>query len=77
MTNILALNHLDFLGRFETMDEDLQAVFARLELPIDDMEVRNVSENRTDFRAFYTPELVEAVAHIYDKDIRVFGYRFN
>ncbi len=66
---------VDFVGRFENLNEDFQAICGKLsvrhQLP---------ALNRTGgapYQSFYTDELVELVRYTYQSDIDEFGYRFD
>lgn len=43
------------------------------------LEVRNANRSgeAVDYRSFYTPELVEHVGQIYERDVRAFDYEFS
>jgi hypothetical protein len=68
---------VDFVGRFETLSEDLASVMqtlgveTKLALP-----KTNVSESR-DYRSYYTPELRDRVAEWYAPEIKLLGYAFE
>ncbi len=67
---------VDFVGRFEHLGRDLDtALSGRLGRRID-LPHLNAS-SRGDYRKFYSPDLAEEVARIYERDIRAFGYRFE
>jgi hypothetical protein len=36
----------------------------------------NRSGDRVDYRELYTPEMADLVGHIYQDDVRAFGYEF-
>lgn len=67
---------VDHVGRFE----DLASTFSLLN-SISPGAVRTVMSNRSgsavDYRTFYTRELAEIVASLYDEDIARFGYIFD
>lgn len=66
----------DFIGRQETFEADLQAVFARLGLPLTDVRERNVDASRPDYREVYTDRMRKRVGNLFEKDCRAFGYEF-
>lgn len=74
-----SLNHeieLDYIGRFENLQEDFDRVcdgigMARRELPH-----RN-SSSHGHYTDYYTDATREIVARLYAKDIEYFGYRFG
>ena len=68
----LQVNHL---GRVE----DLASTIAWVEQvigPLGSLPWTNKSGDTIDYRSAYTPEMVQTVARIYDRDIRLFGYDF-
>jgi len=66
----------DHFVHFESLQEDFEAVFARLGIPV----LRFPFENRTKHRPYWTyydDETREIVADLYRQDIEAFGYRFE
>ena len=66
---------VDFVGRFEDLDEDfgrvcrvlgVRAVLPRL----------NTSRRKADYRRYYDDEAAELVGRLYAGDVRSFGYEF-
>ncbi|MEN9527661.1 MAG: hypothetical protein RLY56_1612, partial [Pseudomonadota bacterium] len=64
------------LLRAESLQSDFDAICEALSLPRVVLETRNASEHR-DYREYYDPELVQAVADRYRIDVDLFGYRFD
>lgn len=66
---------LDFLGRFETLANDVTALSERLSLDLDaSRQVRR--SNHPDYRDAYTERARHVVAELYARDIATFGYAF-
>jgi hypothetical protein len=65
----------DYLGRVEDMQASYDEAARRIGIPSRSLEKVNASSRR-DYRDYYTPELVEAVARLYARDIELFGYEF-
>ncbi|MEO6395828.1 MAG: sulfotransferase family 2 domain-containing protein [Devosia sp.] len=65
---------VDFLGRFETLAADFQAVAARLGVH-PTLPVLNRTE-RGHYEGYYDAATRQIVAGVYAKDIDLFGYRF-
>jgi chondroitin 4-sulfotransferase 11 len=67
---------VDFIGRFERLQEDFDVItrrlgFERLELP-------RVNESQhLAYEDYYSPAMAEAVSRIYERDIATFSYRFG
>jgi hypothetical protein len=66
----------DFIGRQETLEADLRAVFARLELPWEPLESVNVDRSRPDYREVYTEPMRKRVEEIFARDLAAFDYKF-
>jgi hypothetical protein len=69
---------LDFIGRFERLQEDFGAActlggIRRVDLP----HKRRSQERRTDYRSYYNDVTAELIAKHYSEDIRLFGYTFD
>lgn len=68
---------VDFLGRFENIDEDFKKVCTKLNMPL--LELKHINISNTDnipFTQFYTVEMIKKVAKLYAKDIAMFQYTF-
>jgi len=75
-SELIDLNNIDFIGRFENFNDDLNEVLNKLEIEIDEIEKKNVSNFGKDYKDYYDEELIEIVARIYSKDIMLFSYTF-
>jgi len=76
-SSLIDLNHLEFLGRYESFHDDMLYIMKRLQLEIQDVPKRNTSERQDkDYPKFLTPETAEMTARLYEKDVRIFGYSF-
>src|SRR5262249_47753630 len=64
----------DFIGRQETLEADLRAIFARLELPWEPLQSVNVDRSRPDYRELYTDPMRQRVEDLFAKDIAAFDY---
>lgn len=65
----------DDVGRVEEMQESYDRMAARIGIPTTRLEKVNATKRR-DYRSYYTPELVDAVASLYARDLELFGYEF-
>lgn len=67
---------VDFVGRFESLNEDFQTVCERIgvraELPF-----LNTSKRRRDWRSYYTDETRALVAQLFHSDLDRFGYSWD
>ena len=66
---------VDFVGRFETLDQDFQTVCAKLGCHAT-LPHKNRTETK-DYRVAYTTKSIDAVASIFADDVKHFGYRFE
>lgn len=66
---------MDFVGRFETLDDDMSSVFARLGIECDSLPRFNAS-NRGEYREYYTPATRVQIESMYKDDLDRFGYSF-
>jgi len=66
----------DFVGRQETLEQDLRAIYARLDLPWVELESVNIDPGRPDHRELYTPAMRRKVAEVYAADVASFAYEF-
>lgn len=70
-------NHeMDFIGYFETLQEDYNFVRDRLSTGTI-LSSQNRNSARKDYRSYYTPETREIVAEVYKEDIELLGYDFD
>lgn len=65
----------DFIGRFERLETDYQALCSRLGLPFSGLGHLN-RHTEGDYRKAYRDEDVEKVRRLYCRDIEHFGYDF-
>lgn len=68
---------VDFLGRFENIDEDYKKICNKLNIPEKELEHINISNtNNQPFFQMYTKEMIDKIAVLYAKDIELFQYSF-
>lgn len=73
---VSATRRADLVGRQETLEQDLRAVYARLDLPWVELESVNIDPGRPDYREVYTDAMRRKVAEVYARDIDSFAYSF-
>jgi hypothetical protein len=66
---------LDFVGRYETLQTSLDAIFDHLDLPAVQLTVKNRSEH-THYRKYYDDHLRDLVTEFYAADLTRFNYAF-
>ena len=67
---------VDFVGRYETLDEDARRLLGRLGLPDVALPRVNVSRHRH-YSTYYSDDLAEVVRQRYARDVAAFGYTFE
>ena len=75
-SELIDLNNIDFIGRFENFNTDLTEVLIKLEIDDVEIEEKNVSNIGKHYKEYYDDELRKKVAKIYSKDIMLFSYNF-
>jgi hypothetical protein len=68
---------VDFTGRFETLERDVEEVRRLLNLPKQALPKFNLSKQRGHYSVYYTPETRKMVGEMYAEDVERFGYRFE
>lgn len=66
---------MDFIGRFESLDDDFRKLSSHLGLDSAVLPQTNASRHRP-YREYYTPETRKIVEERFAKDCGIFGYRF-
>jgi hypothetical protein len=66
----------DFIGRQESLEDDLHQVYDQLELPWTPLASVNISPGHLDYHEVYTPSSRQRVAELFEPDLRAFGYEF-
>ena len=65
-----------FLGRFESLDVDIEEMHRHIGLPFLGLDKTNTSDHKH-YTEYYTEETKKIVGDLYEKDILKFGYRFG
>lgn len=64
---------VDFIGRFENIDDDFNTICERIGIPCEKLPVLNKTKH-THYSDYYTPTVSKLVYQLYRKDIEYFGY---
>jgi hypothetical protein len=67
---------VDYLGRFEALEETMRYVYEQLNLPYRPLPHENRSV-RDDYRAYYDDDTAEIVSKLFAEEIALFDYRFD
>jgi hypothetical protein len=67
---------VQFIGRFENLEQDREELFSRLRLPVPERQWKLKSENKP-FQEYYSKETKDLVAGLYKTDIERFNYSFD
>ena len=66
---------LDFVGRYEELQQSFDTIFEHLKLPSTRLPVKNTSQHAT-YTKYYDDELKEIVGRYYEQDLKLFDYEF-
>lgn len=67
---------LDFIGRFENLQQDFNHVRDHLGLSGELLFINKTKTKREPYQTYYSDELSEIAARVYKEDIEAFDYRF-
>lgn len=76
---------IDFIGRYETLQQDFDYICNKINIPITTLEVHLKSTNKLypyqeyykNIDGHYDEELIEMVRNKWQKDVEFFNYRFD
>jgi len=67
---------VDFVGRFENLNQDIQAVLEKLGLPAVALRKINPSEH-DHYTSYYTQREVDVISQLYKRDVDLFSYAYD
>lgn len=73
---LFPVDQVDFIGRFETFEEDLRTIMTKLGIQDKEIPHRNASQHEH-YSKYYTPRTRDIIARKYKQDIEAFGYQFE
>jgi len=70
---------VDFIGKFDKLNEDILLVAKSLKLNLDDVKIQHInkSKSRGHYSDFYDQAAIDFVGDFYAKDIAAFGYDYS
>jgi hypothetical protein len=68
---------VDFIGHFERLGNDFTYIQKRLGINTALQHLNKTAGSKRDYKEYYTQATKEIVAHVYEEDIRIFGYDFE
>jgi chondroitin 4-sulfotransferase 11 len=71
----MPINELDFIGKFESLNEDFKFIKSKLNLK-KELPHLNKSNNRDRYGNYYNNETFDIVTRMYQKDLNNFNYKF-
>ena len=75
LTNDADALEMDLIGRVERMQDDYDAICAKIGIPSRALEKVN-SSKRGDYRQYYDQALIDGVTELYRRDLELFDYAF-
>ena len=75
-SSLIDLSDINYIGRMEHFEQDVDEVFCHLGIKSKKLAVRNVTKSRKNYQEYYSENDIKRVSKLYKKDIQIFGYKF-
>jgi len=72
---MLNTDNLDFIGKFENLDNDMKILQEKLNLPVEKIPLENITHH-DNYRKYYNSNTKNKIEQLYSKDIEIFQYEF-
>lgn len=76
-SELIDLNMVNYIGRMETFEDDANYIFRKLKIPEKKIVPKNVTPGRVAYQDYYSGKIADKVAEIYQKDVKIFGHKFE
>ena len=76
-SRLIDLNRIDYIGRLETFEADLNHVCKIIGVEESTITRKNAAAKRQPYQDYYTDAIQAKVRQIYQTDIQLFGYQFE
>ena len=70
---MINLDEVDFIGRFENLNQDFKYVCEKLNIEIEDMPHQNRT-NHSEYQNYYNDKTIAKIKELYSKDMELFEY---
>ena len=76
-SELIDLNNIDFIGRFENFDSDLLLIMQKLGIEEIKIEKKNASNTGKDYKEYYDDELIKIAGEKFMEEIKFGNYSFE
>ena len=73
---MINLNRVDFIGKFENLNQDFKYVCENLNIAIEHIPHRNATDHDK-YQNYYNDKTIAKIKELYSKDMELFQYEYN